>query len=234
MDQPTKNGLTSIYGRAEGLVCLQHVREGDSKKLDKLLASTSDKKRILNDIYGSRKNGFLQFGLADTIDVSDFNFKLENLKSVWDSIVSGFHSWFVRKTAPILQNQVVGESLVRLQLDARFTTNGLEVMHKIQKKNTAEANSGLKVISVLKTLHQWHLSFEKETERAFYGQGDFRLAPSYEQFYREPTIYLSCSQERKQDHMRKFLQFTPSITDTYKKPSNGGLKALPVKKTRRN
>ena len=34
--------------------------------------------------------------------------------------------------------------------------------------------------------------------------------------------------------MRKFLQLTPSITDTYKKPSNAGSKAPPVKKTRRN
>ena len=75
---------------------------------------------------------------------------------------------------------------------------------------------------------------ERETERAFYGQWRFRLAPDYEQFYREPTIYLSWSQERKQDHMRKFLQFTPSITDTYKKPSNTRLKAPPVKKTRRS
>ena len=34
--------------------------------------------------------------------------------------------------------------------------------------------------------------------------------------------------------MRKLLQLTTSITDTYKKPSNGSLKALPVKKTKRN
>ena len=40
-------------------------------------------------------------------------------------------------------------------------------MNKIQKKNTAEADSDLEVTSVLKTLHQWHLSFERETERAF-------------------------------------------------------------------
>ena len=35
---------------------------------------------MLSDIYGSQKNGFLQFGLADAIDVSDFNVKLESLK----------------------------------------------------------------------------------------------------------------------------------------------------------
>ena len=231
MDQAIKNGLNSIFGRAESLVCLQHVSEHGNKKLDELLASTSDKKRILSDIYGSQKSGFLQFGLAVAIDVFEFNFKLESLKSMWDSILPGFHSWFVRKRAPIFQNQAVGEALDRLQLDTRFTINHLEVMHKIQKKNTAEASSGLEVTSVLKTLHQWHLSFEREIERAFYGQGRFRLAPGYEQFYRETTICLSWSQDRKQAHMRKFLQFTSSITDTYKMPSSGALKAPPVKRT---
>ena len=164
MDQAIKNGLAGIFSRAESLVWWQHVSERDGKKLDKLLASTSDKKRILSDIYGSQKNGLLQFGLADVIDVSDFNLKLKSLKSVWDSIVPRFRSWFIRKRAPIFQNQVVGEALVRLQLDTRFTTNHLEVKHKIQKKNTAEANSGLEVTSVLKSLHQWHVSFESETE----------------------------------------------------------------------
>ena len=57
----------------------------------------------------------------------------------------GFHSWFVRKRAPIFQNQVVGEALDRLQLGTQFITNHLEVMHKIQKKNAAKANSGLEV-----------------------------------------------------------------------------------------
>ena len=70
MGQAIKHGLTSIFSKAEGLVCLQHVSERDNKKLDKLLASTSDKKCILSDIQGSKKNRFLQFGLADAIDVS--------------------------------------------------------------------------------------------------------------------------------------------------------------------
>ena len=55
IDQAIKNGLTRILSRAESLVCLQHVSERGSKKLDKILASTSDKKRILCDIYGSKK-----------------------------------------------------------------------------------------------------------------------------------------------------------------------------------
>ena len=68
------------------------------------------------------KPRFLPCGLADAIDVSDVNVKVESLKSVWDSVVTGFSSWFVRKRAPIFQNQVVGGALDHLQLDTRFTT----------------------------------------------------------------------------------------------------------------
>lgn len=64
--------MTSIFSTAESLICLQHVSKRDSKKLEQLGASQSDRKRILLDIYGSQVKGFLQFGLADAIDSEDF------------------------------------------------------------------------------------------------------------------------------------------------------------------
>ena len=69
------------------------------------------------------KKWVLIFWLADAIDVSDFNVKLESLKFSVRCIAPGFHSWFVRKKATIFQYQVVGEALDRLLLDTRFTTN---------------------------------------------------------------------------------------------------------------
>ena len=57
MDQAIKNGLTGIFSRVESLVCLQDVSKYNSKKLDKLLTSTSDKKYILSDTYGNQKTG---------------------------------------------------------------------------------------------------------------------------------------------------------------------------------
>ena len=44
MDQAIKNGLTSNFSRVDSLVCLHHVSERASEKLDKLFASTSDTK----------------------------------------------------------------------------------------------------------------------------------------------------------------------------------------------
>lgn len=59
----------------------------------------------------------------------------------------------------------------------------------------------------------------------FYGQGKSRLAPAYE------TLFV-WSQERNQDHMSKFLQFSPSLASKYKKLSNSGLPL--VKRKRRS
>ena len=119
----------------------------------------------------------------------------------------GFHSWFVRKKATIFKLWIVSCWIQDLQLISN-TQNS--------KEKYSREKFNLKVTSLLKTLHQWHLAFEKETKRALYGQRKFRLAPSYEQFYRERIIYLSWSQVKKQEHMSKCLQFARFATDTYK------------------
>ena len=48
------------------------------------------KKSIRCDICENQKTGSLQLGLADAIDASNFNVKLESLKSVWDSMLPRF------------------------------------------------------------------------------------------------------------------------------------------------
>ena len=74
-------------------------------------------------------------------------------------------------------------------------------MHKTQKKNTGDANSGLEVTSVLKTLHQCYFSFERETERVFYGHGKFRLAPGHEQFTENlQSVFCAANRERARSY----------------------------------
>ena len=58
MDQAIKNGLTSIFSRAESIFCLQHVSERGNKKIDGLLASTSDKNAYLVIFMKVKKTGF--------------------------------------------------------------------------------------------------------------------------------------------------------------------------------
>ena len=117
----------------------------------------------------------------------------------------GFHSWFLRKRLELLKAQAVQESLDRLHLNKQFTTDRLDVMHKIQKKNASEEDLNGEVTNVLNSIQFWIISYYKEIERAFYGQGKYRLASGYEEFYRDPNIFLSWSQERKQEHMKQFL-----------------------------
>ena len=64
MEKTIKNGLISIFSRAKSLVWLQHVREHESKKSDKLFASTSDKKSIRCDICENQKNRIFTVGFS--------------------------------------------------------------------------------------------------------------------------------------------------------------------------
>ena len=82
----------------EGAVSIVSIQVFNSKVFSHQYQT---KQYILGDIYETQKKEFLQFGLADAVDASDFNVKLESVKSVWDNIVQGFHLRFVRKRAPI-------------------------------------------------------------------------------------------------------------------------------------
>ena len=171
MDRALENGLGSVFVSSESCICLQHVSERDGLKLDQLNANKSDKKKVLTDIYGSQVKSILQFGLADAIDQTDFDVKLESLKPVWDELVLGFHQWFVNHRANSFKTQVIGKALDWLKLCKRFTNNRLEVMHRIQNKNVSDENLAAEATQILNSLHRWIVSFDKEAERALYGHG---------------------------------------------------------------
>ena len=105
----------------------------DRLKLLKMGVTSFAVKEILLDIYGCQVNGYLEAGLADSVDELEFRCRLESLKDVWNEKLDGFHSWFEKKRAPVFIDQVIGSAMDRLQISERFTTNRLEIFHKVQK-----------------------------------------------------------------------------------------------------
>ena len=63
--------------------------------------------------------------------------------------------------------------------------------------------------------------------------GKYRLSPGYDQFFVNPLKWFRWSEGRKRNHIRAFFQFTPSSTDTFRKPASAGLKGNPDQKRRR-
>ena len=71
----------------------------------------------------------------------------------------------------------------RLGIEGRFYTNGLELMHKLQKKRLREGEIPNEVAHVSEELQKWSEEFYIEEARAIRGLGKYRLAPGYDHFH---------------------------------------------------
>ena len=60
--------------------------------------------------------------------------------------------------------------------------------------------------------------------RAIYGAGNYVLSPEYKKFQGPSHRWHSWSEQRKKDHISKFHQYSPTVDDTFAKPSNSGRK----------
>ena len=59
---------------------------------------------------------------------------------------------------------------------------------------------------------------------ALYGAGNCCLSPEYQQFQVASHVWHSWSEERKADHLRKFREYVPNISNTFCMPTNAGRK----------
>ena len=65
---------------------------------------------------------------------------------------------------------------------------------------------------------------ENDEIRAFHGAGNYCLSPQYRKFQVASHVWHSWSKERNADHLRKFREYVPSISDTFRMPANAGRK----------
>ena len=231
MDPALKKGLKSIFNKSETLLCVQHIKDRDKLKLQELKASPQRIREILTDIYGCQVDSFFASGLVDSTDEAEFRARLMSLEEEWERKVPGFYTWFNKKRSATFIEQVIGEALDRLELCEKFTTNRLESFHRIQKLICNEEQCKGDSVAVLTQLQKWVEFFEKEMEKAFIGQGKYRLAPGFEGF-KHPK-YLTWSSEEKQQHYESFIKFIPLEANTYQRPTYAGLKANSQQKSRK-
>lgn len=225
-------GLKDIFINALSLWCTQHLQKADARKLHEMGLNEKNKSKILASIYGSQTEISLEKGLADAEDEVDFNIKLESLESTWESLIPGFHAWFGNKRGDVFRESLILSARDSLGISGRYTTNGLELKHKLQKKKINEANIVAEVSAVSEVLKKWvEENFFAESVRALRGFGKYHLAPGYEEFKVDPLTWTQWSTERKQQHIDVFNNFVPK--PKYVKPAGAGQKPKPGSNKRR-
>lgn len=227
LDEAVGSGLADVFVNAKRLYCTEHLQKADIRQLQNIGANKRSVDRIMSDIYGTNVGLVEQLGLADAEDTDDFDAKVTSIESVWENLVPGFHSWFLKHRSLKFKQNLVLDARSCLNISGRFYSNGLESAHRLQKKFLADELTSSNITSVNESLSEWVAEFYKEAVRALRGVGRYRLAVGYEQFFVEHVKWNQWSPVRRQQHVDVFMKFIPKSAQLYKKPSVAGLKKAP-------
>ena len=233
LDNATAAGVRDILPQAKHLWCTQHMQSADKEKLRSMNANRHTTDRIMSDIYGYQAGTVMQDGLADAIDATDLQIKLDSLRSIWEELIPGFHDWFKKNRVAKFESCLVQSSRESLGISGRFYSNNLELTHRLLKKKLNDLVTPSDVTSTSEALTKWMTeNFYDEARKALIGQGKYRLADGYQKFFVEPTEWVRMSGARKTQHFETFLAYSPNSFRRYVKPSDAGAKKKPGEKRR--
>ena len=151
-----------------------------------------------------------------------------------ESLVPYFHAWFGKHRCDLFKTTIIWSAKDRIGIGDSFYNNRLEVMHKLQKKKAKEASVEKEATAIINLLKEWVNSYRTEAVRAVRGLGKYRLAPGYQQFAVDPVRWMRWSVDRQEQHCSVFFNYIPTVSETFQKPLNAGLKCKVPKKRRRD
>ena len=224
------SGLKTMIPGLRRLICVHHLMKQDESKLADLLPKTgrnaADRKlsssEIIKDIYGSRVANFYEYGIVEAIDSDDFNAKLDSLEDRWESPCPGFHQWFVRNRKSLFLESVIQSTRLNSDSTGLYYQNDIEFIHATEKHYQNFKKESIEV--ALSNIQKIIQREESDEIRALYGASNYCLSPEYQKFQVASHVWHSWSEERKADHLRKFREYVPNISDTFRMPANAGRK----------
>lgn len=230
MESAIFNGFKIHNSGLSRLVCVRHLKKRDEEKIGKLLAKTNQtaaqkkhsKAEILNDMYGQRSGTAYEYGLAESLDCDDFTAKLLSLQDKWESLVPGFYSWFITNRKVLFIESVIQSARDGTNIQGLYYQNDVESQHAVEK--CIQHYKKEDVLVVINNLQRLSDRQDAEEVRALYGAGNYRLAESYRKFLVKSSEWHNWSEKRRHDHVSKFREYVPTMSDSFTKPRNSGKK----------
>ena len=208
------------------------------KKLDKLLSRLKQnaashqqaKFIILQDICESRTGGFYEFGLTDAFNKDDFVVKQASLQKKWNLLCLEFFGWFKMKRSDFFVEIVIQSARDGSDVRGLYYQKDIESLHHVEKMNqTFEKKAVKEAIGNIQKLSDRQ---DSEEARAIYGAGSYVLSTAYKQCSVTSATWHNWIIEQKKDHVIKFQNYKPNVSDNFQKPKNAGRKANYAKRIR--
>ena len=226
LDKATALGFKDVFSNSEHTWCTQHLQERTFKKLREMGIGQRNTNCIMADLYGTQSGFLQQQGLADSMDPDDFQAKLASLKEQWEEIAPSFYIWFKRYQEETFTSCLVMSARTAYGVTSRYYNNGLENIHKNQKKKINELSKQASDLEeVNKVLDKWiNENYNQEITLAIRGLGKYRLSPAYQHLSVDPIVWTRLSSETKEKKINHFFKYQPKPSNGYSKPTNAGKK----------
>ena len=128
--------------------------------------------------------------------------------------------WLVWYQSKNLIETVIQSARAKPDLQGLCYQNDVESQHAVEK--CIQNHKKEDILVVIKSLER--LSDRQDTEEvnALYGAGSYTVNEPYKKFLVQSSEWHSWSDSRRWDHVKKFRQYVPSMTDRFSNQKNSG------------
>ena len=186
--------------------------------------------RLLCERHLCQTGSFYEFGLTDAFNKEDFEVKLASLQEKWNSLCPYFFGWFNKKQSDFFVESVIQSAREGSDVCRLYYQNNIESLHHVEKMNQ---NFKKKTVTeAIGNIQKLIDRQDSEEVRALYRAGSYVLSTSYKQFFVPSATWHNWTVEQKKDHVQKFRNYKPNVSDNFKKPKNVGQKSNYAKRIR--
>lgn len=228
------------------LLCFNHVRRNIKDKLTSMKIPKPVISMVLDDVFGEQTGNVFEHGLVDSDDETDFERKISQLKSIWQSRLSPytgqdltFHDWFVK-----YQVQRIKENMLKpvrssaglgRPIPKPFYTNAVESMNRLLSDETDHKPQSMpafcdKAKSIV-------VRQQRDVERAIVGLGPYMLHPKIKDLQMDDETWVSLSESERSSYVEMVLKtdvsrisstIVTTETSMSKSPDVSGLNLLAI------
>ena len=127
-----------------------------------------------------------------------------------------------KKCRPDFVDSVIQSAREGSDVKGLYFQNDVESMHFLEKLNQDFKKESTTI--AIESLSQIAERQNLEEIRAIFHGGRYVLSQQYKKFSVESSVWHSWSEERRMNHVKKFCEYIPSISDSFSKPSSSGRK----------
>lgn len=176
----------SSFPSAVQLRCFLHFERNIKEYLKRIGVDEANRKLICADLLGQQIGVSFEEGLVDSNNNEEFESRLNSLLNLWKDRLGDkgteFYRWFTKYKKEVMKSYMLKPVRAKSGLGnppKKFTTNGVECVNSLLKKETNHALPADQFVAKVSNLVDRQ---KKNVEWALIGKGPLKMHPSIQSF----------------------------------------------------